>query len=262
MKKMNDLLGQILEKGPSQGTLFLILNKIKGEGRSSEVIQGCLRALAIYPDDTRLRRLLAEAYLETGFTGRAEAELDRVASDIRKLATVYKLQAKTYIRQKRTEEASEALRLYLVHQPTDQEAIDLLSDIEGLAAEALPGLPDTAAIEGDRSPRPGPGTPEACEPASGQEEHFSISGLATPTLAEIYYNQGQIQEALITYEKVLSRDPDDQDSRVRLSEIRALITGDRSSQAINNEKKLNARKERLIEILEGWLPRIRDLNHA
>jgi hypothetical protein len=40
MGESNDLFGQILNQGPSQGTLFLVLTKMKEEGRPFEVIQG------------------------------------------------------------------------------------------------------------------------------------------------------------------------------------------------------------------------------
>lgn len=72
MEKSNDLLGEILNYGPSQGTFFLVLKKMKEEGRSSKVIRECQKALSLYPDDLRLRTLLAESYLDLGFIGLAE----------------------------------------------------------------------------------------------------------------------------------------------------------------------------------------------
>ena len=84
MEKSNDFLGEILNNGPSQSTFFLVLKKMKEEGRSSEVIQECQKALSLYPDDLRLRTLLAESYLDLGFIGLAEKELARLlhASEI------------------------------------------------------------------------------------------------------------------------------------------------------------------------------------
>ena len=260
MKKMNNLLSQVLESGPSQGTFLLVLRKMKEEGRSREVIQGCLKALDIYPDDTRLRHLLAEAYLETGFISRAEAELERVASDIQKLAASYKLQAEIYIRQNRAKEASDALGIYIAHQPTDQEALNLLRDIRGSAQEGTTAFPDTAIIE-DLSEKAEAEISDIHGSAS-EEEYIELSGVATPTLAEIYYSQGQINEAIVTYEKVVSNNPNDQNSRERLSEIRSIIERDGPLRAVNHENELTQKKEKLIEILEGWLPRIQKLYHV
>jgi hypothetical protein len=74
---------------------------MKEEGRTGEVIQKCLHALDIYPDDIRLRKLLAEAYQEAGFIGLAEEALARVISEIEDLTSAYKQQARIYTRQNR-----------------------------------------------------------------------------------------------------------------------------------------------------------------
>ena len=89
MVATDDFFRQILSHGPSQGTLLLVLKKIKEEERPNEVIKECLNALSAYPDDVRLRTLLAESYLEAGFIGQAETELDRVTSDIDGLSSAY-----------------------------------------------------------------------------------------------------------------------------------------------------------------------------
>jgi predicted Zn-dependent protease len=129
-EKSNDLLDQILTHGPSQGTLFLILKNMRQEGRTREALQACLKALDFYPDDIRLRQLLAQCYSDLGFLGQAERELDRVTSEIRSLMPVYKLQAENYAGQGRGKEALAALRQYLSHCPDDPEAVGLLKKIE------------------------------------------------------------------------------------------------------------------------------------
>ena len=135
MRKSGDLLDQILTHGPSQGTIFLVLTAMKEEGRTGQVIQGCLKALDIHPDDIRLRKLLAESYQEAGFIGQAEAELTRVTSEIDDLASAYKLKARIYARQKRLEESFESLKRYLALNPNDQEGLDLLEKIRPAESE-------------------------------------------------------------------------------------------------------------------------------
>jgi hypothetical protein len=56
---------------------------------------------------------------------------------------------------------------------------------------------------------------EAEKPGSRFEEDV-LSEIATPTLAEVYVNQGQIQEALTIYEKVVAQNPEDQTSIKRI----------------------------------------------
>ncbi len=148
MESSNDIFGRILGSGPSQNTVFFVLTKIKEEGRFGEVVSGCLKALDFYPNDIRLRTLLAESYLEMGFIGLAERELDRITSDIRNLVSAYKLQADIYTRQKRHEEASEALKRYLAHNPDDREAVDLLAKIEPVEEELLPEAPEIPEVTG------------------------------------------------------------------------------------------------------------------
>jgi tetratricopeptide (TPR) repeat protein len=253
MGKSNDLFGQILSRGPSQSTLFWLLKEMKKEGRSSEVIRECIKALSVYPDDIRLRTLLAESYLEVGFIGQAEAELDRVSSDIAELVSAYKLQAEIYVRQQRAEDAIDALKRYLAHNPSDQETHDLLDSIkkvEGAMNAAVAEEPEHA----HRQP-----LGEIPLPAEGKREE--MPDLATPTLAEIHFNQGQIHEAIRTYEKVLSANPDDDVSQERLSELKALIAEETKTE-IAGEDTARTRKEIMITVLEGWLERIKGTSHA
>ena len=78
MAETDNVLGEILNHGPSAGSIFIVLARMKKEGRSSEVVQQCIKFLRVYPDDIRLRIILAESYLETGFIGLAGVELERL----------------------------------------------------------------------------------------------------------------------------------------------------------------------------------------
>jgi tetratricopeptide (TPR) repeat protein len=129
MKTQSNLLDQILIHGPSQNTVFLILNEMHKEGRTREVIQGCLHALSTCQNDIRLRKLLAESYLKAGFIGLAETELDKVASELHTLSSVYMLQSQIYATGKRYGQALEALRKYLILNPEDPEGLEFLARI-------------------------------------------------------------------------------------------------------------------------------------
>jgi tetratricopeptide (TPR) repeat protein len=368
MENSNDIFGRILRSGPSQNTVFLVLRKIKEEGRFGEVITECLKALDFYPNDISLRNLLAETYLEMGFIGQAERELDRITSDIKNLIPAYKLQAEIYIRQKRNEEASEALKRYLAHNPDDQEALDLLAKIkpveeelppeapeipevtgpaleeefeeevkeeiiteppevpeeivleaekeiveeplpevpeevvtageEKIEEEPLPEVPEEIVlaaeekIEEEPTPPEPPeevalveeekieeeplpeipeeivtaggevieGVPEEITPVAEEEDEPFID-LATPTLAEIYYNQGLVNEAISTYERVILDNPEDKASIERLEELKEQI-GEKPEKKVPPEYALRARTDKMISVLEGWLERIQESGHA
>jgi tetratricopeptide (TPR) repeat protein len=218
---------------------------MKEEGRSSDVIQECLKALSIYPDDTRLRKLLAESYLEAGFIGQAEAELARVTSDISHLISAYKIQAKIYTQQKRVEEAVDALKRYLSHRPEDQEALDLLAKVKPAEQEPVPEGPEIAKEV----------------PLATEEEGHRVTEPATPSLTESYYDEAYIRDAISTYENVLLDNPDDMASAERLAELKALAVEQKAVE-MPNEDNLRARKEKMISILEEWLARIQELNHT
>jgi len=328
MEKSNDLLGEILNNGPSQGTFFLVLKKMKEEGQSSEVIRECQKALSIYPDDLRLRTLLAESYLDLGFIGLAETELATVTSRLGDLVSAYKLQAEIYTKQQRTEEAVWALNQYLVHRPDDHNALDLLDKIkppmEGEKPKETQAVEDFAHTEKARiEEQTITGTPEIIEDVVrapeediesehvlespelfedvvysqeedilesvvipeditraleedmdeevvvaelpeerlNQEEKDEFAELATTELAEIYYNQGLINEAINTYELALLTNPYDKTSMERLAELKALNV-DKPEQQTSADDILRERKKRMITVLEEWMDRMQEFSHA
>jgi tetratricopeptide (TPR) repeat protein len=238
MAGSDDILGRIMLHGPSQGTLFLILNRMREEGRFREVIQGCLKALSVFPDDFRLRKLLADAYLEVGFISQAEGEMEKIAAHIAELAGIFKRQAEILERQRRPRQAIGALSIYLAFHPDDREVRERL---EGLTAQSAP----SAA---------GP-----VEPEEEQAPVFSPE-MATPTLAEICFAQGRIPEAIGIYERYLSRRPEDESASGRLAEIRASLPASGDAPLPERADLSPGEKtEKMIAVLEHWLEGIREL---
>ncbi len=279
MSQSSDLLNQILTNGPSQSTILLILTAMKEEGRNSEVIQGCLKALDNYPGDIHLRKLLAESYQEVGFIGRAEEELTRVTSEIDDLSSAYKLQARIYAQQERLDESFESLKQYLALNPDDREGLDLLDKIkpaepeiesEGIPVDEEP-LPEVDVPEPETEPEPelleaepaiesAAGSTEA-EPEVKPAEEEPVVDLATPTLAELYFSQGQIREAVNTYEKVLLDNPDDKASEQRLAELKTSISQE-AKPLPSKEEVAGIKTEKTIAILENWLNSIQTMDNG
>jgi tetratricopeptide (TPR) repeat protein len=157
------------------------------------------------------------------------------------LTSSYKTLAKLYLGQKRVLEAQRTLKLYCLHQPEDMEAAGLLA--------TLP------AEEARSEAEPEQGAEEISEPEV-------LVQLATPTLAEIYFKQGQVQDAIRTYEKVVARNPSDQRSLQRLNELKGAALGPaETKEGITGAtpKEIN---QRMISVLEGWLTRIRELKRG
>jgi len=235
MMAKDDISNEILNHSPSVNSLVIILKRMKKEGHLNEVVQECMRSLRIYPDDIRLRILLAESYAEIGFISLAEAQLEKVASMIDTLAPAYRLLSEIYRKQQRHAEAADMLRRYLAHYPGQPEALESLEEME----TAL--MPDEGQVEME--------APSEDVAPSDDEPGDALVDFATPTIAELYYTQGQTGAAINTYEKVVRSNPDDHDSIRRLNELKGMAAG-----LPGTEEKaagdLRAGKERLIMTLE------------
>jgi tetratricopeptide (TPR) repeat protein len=239
MEPSDNLYNEILSGGPSQGTLFLVLLRMKKEGRFDKVMEECAKALEIFPDDIRIRKLLAEAYYAAGMIQEAETEIKTAIAKINDLAGSYRLLADLCVSQGKMEEAIEALKLYLIHSPDDKESFTLL---ESLA----PSSHETAQ------------PPE--EPAVIPVVEPELSDIVTPTLAEVYYSQGKTQEAIDTYEKVLGRAPDDSMSRIRLDELKNTLEQARTLKM--KQEAITIKKKKMASILDMWLSGIREQSKA
>lgn len=243
MAETDNVLDEILNHGPSADSISIVLTRMKKEGRLSEVVQECIKFLRVYPDDIRLRIILAESCLGIGFIGLAGAELEKVRSMIENLIPAYKLLAEIYAKQRRFTEAADTLKLYLAHCPGEPEALKLLGEVEPADEAQLEvgGPTDDAVVAVD--------------------EKDAVSDLATPTIAELYYTQGRLSAAITIYEKVLNDKPDDIESLKRLTELRGLAAEEPNAEG-KEKDDLRARTETMITILERWLPKIKEMQHV
>lgn len=266
MVNPDNLVDQILNRSPSPGTVLLVLSQMKKDGRINEVIRECIGALDIYPDDIRLRKLLAESFFEAGLLGQAEAELDRLTSDLKELSTAYKFQASILVRQKRFKEAAVPLKIYLAANPDDQEALGHLDRITRLEAEKVAevGLASEAAEPGE----PVPLEEEFSEKGQWEEEDVveleeaddqAIVDLASPTIAELYFDQGQVMEAISTYEKILLKNPQDELALRRIEELTGLVN---AAARTSKEDVIREKTLKTIAILAEWLVRIREATNS
>jgi tetratricopeptide (TPR) repeat protein len=162
-----------------------------------------------------------------------------------------------YHKERRPQEAMGSLKLYLAHRPDDQEATRLF---ESLCAPAKPAEVSDAAEE--------PIQPleflVEMEPEAfqEQEEETEVVGkedfpdIATPTLAEVYLDQGQFAEALDMYERIVADNPEDHVSRQRVVELKAMLAPPTPPEP-SEEDKAREKKEKMIATLTGWLEELR-----
>jgi tetratricopeptide (TPR) repeat protein len=242
----------ILDKGPSPGTIYLVLSRMKEEGHLQGVIEECLKALVKYPDDINIRRLLGESYLEDGRLTEAELEFKEVISHIENSISCYSFLAELLIQQKREEEALKSLKLYLAHCPDDKEALDLLESlqpVEDNSNETSPIIEEETIL------------PEAPEEEVIEEPVKEGSpDMATAALAEEYCDQGLIDMAVKTYEKLIVQDPDNSKYLPRLNEIMAMKEDQQKE--IERVDRAKLKKEKMIAVLESWLESFREQSNT
>lgn len=126
-------------------------------------------------------------------------------------------------------------------------AADFASRAAGTAPPLLSVAPQAAADAGEGAV---PAVADKPKPPPGDEDEPTVGALPTPTLAEIYLAQGMPERALEIYKQVLVGDPHNQEAQARVRELSDRLTPPGS---------LTQRK---IEVLEGWLERIRRHHHV
>jgi len=235
------LYDEILKNGPSQATLHVVLTRIKNEGRVNEVIKWCLAFVRVYPKDVYLRTLLGESYLAMGLMGQAEAEFLKVVSLMDDLLPAHARLAEIYAKQKRFSEAAGEAALFLAHHPEDAKMRELLQTLE--TSEATTKARDQQW------------------PVPPEDDAASVVAFATPTIAELYFTQGQLDVAVEIYERVVAEHPDDSASAKRLSQLKESLKA-----SLPDDGKASggadAEQEKLLTILERWLPRVGEIKYG
>ena len=121
---------EILENNPSPDTMLILLRRLKDKGRLRLVIQECKKAVDLFPNELRLRQLLAESYIEAGQITQAEMQLERITEHLSNFMPSFKLLAKIFASQGRNKEAVDYLKIYSAHRPDDYEASQLLDSLK------------------------------------------------------------------------------------------------------------------------------------
>lgn len=222
MAGIDDIYNEIIDKIATPKARLLLVEMLKKEGKTQTVINACQKVLEIFPDDIHIRRLLAETYFGEGSLDLAEKELEKIANQIRELSSIFKFQSEVFKRENKIDDAIRSMQLYLAHNESDQEAADLLADL----------------------------SPSKEEP----------SALPTSTLAELYYKQGELDEAIKVYEQVIASSPDDEKAKHRLDELRGVKEGQEGEKEVS--RSVRERKLKLLGVLERWLAGVEQRKEA
>jgi len=210
---IKEIYGELVGKIVTPEARLLLVETLKKEANPQTVIDACKKSLESFPDDIGIRTILAETYFEEGSLDFAEREAEKIINQINKLSYIFKLQSELFRRQNKLDEAIQSLKLYLTHNQGDQQAADLLAELS--------------------QPKEEP------------------SALPTSTLAELYYKQGELDEAIQVYEQVVSESPENEKAQRRLDEL----TGEKEKQKAEMDRAqlVRDRKLQLVGVLERWL---------
>ena len=80
-----------------------------------------------------------------------------------------------------------------------------------------------------------------------------MSRIVTKTMAEVYIQQGHLEEAYEILKALAEKDPSDPDLRKKLKEV-----GDKLAPALPPNDDRSSSKEEKIRILERWLANIQE----
>ena len=136
----------------------------------------------------------------------------------------------------------------LTGKPLQLEELSL-EDRLSLMEEA--GLMKAPSSEGDQE-----SSHEILAPYDEESTEEEPEDIATPTLAEVYYRQGQLDEAIETYNQFLQQNPSDLVSEDRLAELVAESYRMTLNEKAEADRKQTMKTERLIAVLETWRSRL------
>jgi len=229
LEKAAGVCARGLEKHPGWLSARVMLGRIQFDmGTLDEARQAMQLVLDAAPDNLVARRVLAEISLEQGDR---EGALDR-------------------------------FRALLAFNPADSETRRRIRELE--RAGGPPERSHAEAVPPPAAPQPPP--PEVVQPAAivvaeAEQEPEPAPGpgresgaLATPTLAEIYLQQGLTGQAIDVYREILQGDPSNNEAAARLAEIEASLP--------TPPDPLAAARKRKIDVLSGWLRAVRGEQRA
>lgn len=203
---------------------FLELARIyHDDGQLEEAAKVCAEGVRRNPGDLSARALLGRVYYDMNLIEESRAAMEYVLERAPDNLMARRLLAEIHLQQGNLEAALERYRALLAFKPDDQDAGAKIEDIE----RRLEGRPVDVDLDGEESPH---------------------GVLATPTLAEIYLQQGHAVKAARLYREILRGDPANEEARARLAQI------ERDYPVLDPAVKLRRKK---IRILGDWLRAMR-----
>ena len=290
MNESIEELRQRWEEDPSPQLSLHLAEEYRRQDRRQEAVEILSRALEAHPDHMAARVALGRYQFEMGDIEAARELLEQVAQEDPTHLVASKLLVSLYVEAGEMSQARDRLDLYKLLNESDPDIESLEDQVEGRRQPTAAVVAERATVIVD-VPRNGdpfkdlwkgldgvpylealgaegifPVTPAArvagavSEPETAAVEVPGVPG-ATVTLANLYLQQGHLDDAEAAFLEVLDREPGNADAVAGLEEmkrLRAESTADERQtvepQQSDSVGDPNARK---IEALNDYLQRIR-----
>ena len=203
-----DLYQQMMSKDPSSQVYVYLAEALLEREMYEEAIETCVNGLRLHPHDLRARVILGLSYLRTGELERAEDELFKAKEMLEINTVTYQALSELYAEKGDFEQAEHYRQLFEVIHPAEK-----------IETEA----------EGDHiEPKP-----------VDEESVVEDKEVATITMAELYEEQGHLDEAAKVYRRILETSPETEGVEPKLAELERRIAEAQVGRT-------------LLSILESW----------
>ncbi len=266
-----------LGKEPGSRLFLELAREYHEAGRLEEAAAVCTQGIARHPGYLSAHVLLGRVYFDLGRTAESRAELESVLARAPENLMARRVLAEITLREGDAAGALERFRALLAFSPSDPEVREAIDRLEAEMGGAGAGAPPPFDPEGEQPepagsriaiPSGGAGPPPPAEARADREEARpaaarpdptgdDLAVLATPTLAEIFLEQGMTDKAVEIYRRILEGDPGNEEARARIGQLGAGAEPAVGGPTPRRDDRAAELSRRTIDVLSSWLEAIR-----
>lgn len=197
-----------LEENPEPSVFVSLADAYRKEGSLDEARKVCLQGIEKNPGHWNAHFVLGRIYQEQSKSREGVAEFKKVLEIDPENLMAHSFLGALFMKLEDYKAAIDEYQAVLTINPDDEEAQELLK---------------TAIEKAASTPK------EKTVPKENKEEknqQKTDHGMASITMAELYFKQGHLEKALEVYEEILRKDPNHSAARQKVSELKAAVAVD------------------------------------
>ena len=243
-------LARRVEKEPGSRLFLDLTREYYQTGRLEQAAEVCAKGLRHHPSYLSARVLLGRIYHDLGRSDEARFEMETVLAQAPDNLLARRVVAEITLDKGDLAGALERYHALLAFSPKDEDAARKITEIEARLSKGEQAREPDAPREAAQEPQ----TPPAHTLTPAQPPDARM--LATPTLAEIFLQQGLVDKAVQVYREILDGDPQNAEARARIAELES------ASRPAPATDPVQLSRRRRIEALTSWLNAIRGGTHV